>query len=203
LGWSAFIGYQLWDGKNNSKINIGGLSMIRITESEFKRVIKAKGVKGWNAWYMENELALEPAVCPSLEELEEELKWKMYIDLDGADLSNMNLDGIILNHADCMGANLTNTSLKGALLRGVQFTGSTLMYADLTDADLLFSNLEKADLRGAILKNANLLGIVTDAETRLEGCDFSSVKEYMSFADAVKKLLNLDITKVKVKRIED
>jgi uncharacterized protein YjbI with pentapeptide repeats len=177
--------------------------MRKITESEFKRVIKTKGIKGWNAWYMENELALEPAVCPSLEELEEELKWKIHIDLCGADLSDMNLDGIILNHADCREANFTNTSLKGASLRVVQFTGSTLMYADLTDADLFLSNLEKADLRGAILKNASLLGIGTNAETRFDGCDFSSVREYMSFADAVKKLLNLDITKAKVERIED
>ncbi len=177
--------------------------MKEITESEFKQVIKNKGVKGWNAWYMENEVALEPAVCPTIEELEEELEWKIKINLCGADLSNMNLDGVILNFATCMETNFTNTSLKGSLLRGVEFTGSRLLYADLTDADLFLSILCRADLRGTILKNTSLLGIWTDAETRFDGCDFSSVREYMPFADAVKKLLNIDITKAKVEKIED
>ncbi len=178
--------------------------MKEINEVEFKEFIKTKGVEGWNVWYRENETALEPAVCPTLKELEEELKWKIRINLCEANLSNMNLNGVILDHADCRGANFTNTSLEGASLFVVDFTGSTLLYANLTDANLTFSNLEKADFRGAILKNTSLMGILTDKETRLDGCDFSSVREYMSFADATKKLLNIDITKdVKVEKIVD
>ena len=178
--------------------------MKEINEAEFKEIIRTKGVEGWNAWYMENETALEPAVCPTIEELDKEMEWKICIDLCGIDLSDMKLDGIILNHAYCRKANFINSSLKGAALINVKFTESKLLYANLTDADLSFSNLEKADLRGAILKNASLIGIWTDNETRFDGCDFTSVREYMSFADAAKKLLNIDITKdVKVEKIEN
>ena len=177
--------------------------MKEINETNFKEFIKTKGIKGWNEWYMENEVALEPAGGHTIEELEKELEWKIDIDLCRADLSNTNLDGIILNFATCMETNFTNTSLKGASLRGIKFTGSKLLYADLTDADLFLSILVKTDLRGAILKNTRLLGIWTDAETRFDGCDFSSVREYMSFADAAKKLLNIDISKAKVEKITD
>lgn len=88
------------------------------------------------------------------------------IDLQGANLAQLNLSGISLKRANLQKANLgqsrlIDATLDGANLRRAHLTDADLhkarfVGADLQGARLLSTNLEEAKFPGANLKNANL-----------------------------------------------
>ena len=92
------------------------------------------------------------------------------LDLQGANLLDVNLSGANLGRADLREAllsgaglnraNLRKTDLSGADLRGADLRGANLAGCVLCNADLSNTNLAGADLSGADLEEANLSGAV-------------------------------------------
>jgi hypothetical protein len=146
-----------------------------------------RGVDAWNEWRTAN-----PAIQPSLPEVDlsgRDLSWADLsganlagADLDGADLTSVNLKMGNLVGADLAGADLSGADLYKADLRGVFAVGanltsaylaeSCLVEADLRGAKLSSSNLALADLSRANLVGADLAGAeISDADIR--GADVS------------------------------
>jgi len=80
------------------------------------------------------------------------------IELQHANLSQVELEGADLHEAKLQGANLFNADLHEAKLQGAKLQGANLWVANLTGADLHGADLHGADLRGADLRGANLSG---------------------------------------------
>ncbi len=107
----------------------------------------------------------------------EVMGFRLYADLQGAELNDTRLSGINLTAAKLRGAkleraDLSRTALQGAdlrrtLLRGAKLNASGLAQADLSSADLWTADLRGSDLRGSDLRGANL------QYTRFEGADLS------------------------------
>lgn len=108
-----------------------------------------------------------------------------WLDLAGADLSNLDLHGIFLpdarlqkavleeanlQEANLWGANLQEANLYDADLRGATLVSANLQEANLYDADLQRAELWGADLRGANLWGADLRG-ATLVNADLQGAD--------------------------------
>lgn len=117
-----------------------------------------KGVKTWNDWRAENPEA--------------------FIDLNNANLSDIDLSGC---------------NLAGAWLNKVNFSGSNLNNANLTDAKLDDANLQKATLIKASLKNSYL------RQTFLLQADLSAAdlsESVLTYADLrVSNLSGVNFTK--------
>jgi hypothetical protein len=106
------------------------------------KILKDRGVDGWNEWRREN-----PKVEPIL---------------IGAKLAQKNLEGVNLSDAILRGAGLNHANLKGA----------NLDRADLYNASLLNVVMADASLRGAVLNQATVNGDlrrVTLTGARLRG----------------------------------
>jgi len=109
-----------------------------------KQVILLKqGVKIWNKWRKEN------------------LETRIKIDLPGiqlnrADLSNINLNDANLNGANLSGADLSNAHLHRANLSGANLSGTNLSGANLHKANLISADLKRTDLSGALLSKSDL-----------------------------------------------
>jgi pentapeptide repeat protein len=106
-------------------------------------------------------------------------KGQRIVDLDGADLSNVDLFYVNLNGADLSKVNLREANLFHANLSGANLILTVLTAADLGEADLNGANLEKAFLDGgtvlsfADLSGANLQGTILKG-TNLQGTKVTS-----------------------------
>jgi uncharacterized protein YjbI with pentapeptide repeats len=78
------------------------------------------------------------------------------VDLRGAKLSEVNLGHVRLNNADLADADLSQADLRSAKLVRVNLRNATLSTAILTDADLSEADLYRAGLEEADLSAANL-----------------------------------------------
>lgn len=87
------------------------------------------------------------------------------LDLDGAELSDLDFSGRSLKGVFLKDANLQRSAFAGADLAGALLAG-----ADLGEARLDGANLTAADLTGARLERASLVG------ARLDAADFSRVR---------------------------
>ena len=108
--------------------------------NEEQLAILKQGVEVWNKWREDNPDVL--------------------IDLNGADLSDINLCFAELSHANLREAHLVGTDLSYANLRETELIGAdlqeaTLFRVDLRDADLRLANFDKANLSEAKLRCAN------------------------------------------------
>jgi hypothetical protein len=99
--------------------------------------ILARGAATWNQWRLEN-----PDVA---------------IDLEAADLKQMNLENV----------NLATTDLKKANLAFADFNRANLAFADLESAIFSYANFEGANFTGANLENAYM------EDANLRGANFS------------------------------
>ncbi|MDY6784919.1 MAG: pentapeptide repeat-containing protein [Cyanobacteriota bacterium] len=79
-------------------------------------------------------------------------------NLQGANLNNAVLDEVKLIAANLIGANLEGASLRKAKLMGANLRSANLVNADLTGADLSDTNLQGVDLTGANLTSVELMG---------------------------------------------
>lgn len=94
-------------------------------------------------------------------------------DWVGENIGAVNLDEAQLENIDARGVNLGKASLRGANLRGANLTDANFRAAFLNDADLRGANLTGADLRwcklsGAKLEGAIVTGALYDVGTRLD-----------------------------------
>lgn len=115
--------------------------------------------------------------------LESEVIGKAKLNLNGADLREIDLAHAELFLAKLAGANLFQAdlfqaNLFRAELIGANLTGADLRYANLTEACLILANLAGADLhnanlRGAALGDANLIG------ADLTGANLTGAVRYM------------------------
>jgi hypothetical protein len=78
--------------------------------------------------------------------------------LDGLDLNEAQLDEIQAPHARWRGVNLQGADLRNACLHDADLRGSNLRNADLSGADLRYCDLSDADLSGANLNGTMLEG---------------------------------------------
>jgi hypothetical protein len=74
---------------------------------------------------------------------------KTSLDFHDQDFANINLNG-----ADLSEVNLIDSKLKGATLEFANLYGANLMGTDLTEANLHYATLKYANLENAILKNS-------------------------------------------------
>ncbi len=79
------------------------------------------------------------------------------VNLEKADLSNLNLTGISLKQANLKGANLSQAILSKANLEEANLEKADFQNADLTEANLRNANLEEAKLDAANLTSAILI----------------------------------------------
>lgn len=111
-----------------------------------------------------------------------------------ADFSNANLVRSTWQGSDLSEANFRGANLEKADLSASQLKRANLSNTNLQNANLSYANLSTADLRGSNLVGANFLGVTfttesvaddgqflkkippTDAKTKIEGVDFSEVK---------------------------
>jgi len=102
----------------------------------------------------------------------------------GAPLEEVNLDGADLSDLDFEGRSLAGASLRGADLRRARLAGAKLTGASLAEADLGDAVLDGADLTGADLKGARI-DRTRFANATLDLADFSgAVGENATFAGA-------------------
>lgn len=80
----------------------------------------------------------------------------MRLDLDGANLRDLDLSGMDLSYASLRGALLTRTKLTGAKLDCADLDNSNIIGADLDSATLNRASLSWAKLTGANCKAARL-----------------------------------------------
>lgn len=107
------------------------------------------------------------------------------LDLDGADLSDLDfsgrsMKGVFLKDAKLERSAFTGANLEGALLAGAELGEARLDGANLTGADLTGARLERAVLAGARLDGADL-SRVRAASANFDGCEGDATL----FADAV------------------
>lgn len=117
------------------------------------------------------------------------------IDLQLAELSDMNLDGVNFTDAVLNGANLSGTSMKraqmvraaliGANLANADLAHANLTHANLTRANLAFSNLENAMLPYARLRKANLSAADLSKARAEDAVFFSADLSYATLKMAV------------------
>lgn len=79
------------------------------------------------------------------------------VNLQYADLRNMDLHKANLRHADLRGANLWQVNLQDAILYKADLRGADIRNANLKGAVLDNADLESADLRGANLTGALMI----------------------------------------------
>jgi uncharacterized protein YjbI with pentapeptide repeats len=126
--------------------------------NESQLAIIKQGVKAWDNWRAENP--------------------QEFIDLNDADLSDIELSGCNLAGAWLNRVNLSGTNLNDANLSGARIENSNLKKADFINADLKGCYLRESFLLQINLSGANLSGaVITDADLRssnLSGADFTS-----------------------------
>ena len=119
--------------------------------------ILKQGVEVWNKWREENT--------------------DIKIDLEGADLSNMELQGANLHSAHLYRANLTTANLRDAVLTHAELGASAIIATNLSRANLEQAILIRAAMTGANLQKANLRSttftFVNLDGAALNGSDFS------------------------------
>lgn len=120
-------------------------------------LILKQGVKKWNEWRIEHEVA--------------------QIDLNGADLSaldlrEVNLSDTGLDNVDFRETDLTKADLSFANLASARFTTAMLSGVNLRDSMLWEATFRDADLIAADLRNADLIMTIFQFGD-LNGADFS------------------------------
>jgi uncharacterized protein YjbI with pentapeptide repeats len=79
------------------------------------------------------------------------------IDLEGANLQELDLGGVNFTQANLKHANLVGCNLQEACLNKADLYGAKLFEADLDKASLIATNLEKANLTNASLNETKLI----------------------------------------------
>ena len=100
-----------------------------------------------------------------------ELVRKIKINLQGANLRNVDLQG-----ANLRGANLQGVDLRGADLQYAYLRGANLRDVDLQNANLRGVDLQGADLQGADLRDAEFQGADLDFSCLPLWCGSSNIK---------------------------
>ncbi len=93
------------------------------------------------------------------------------LNLDEAELTNLELDNIDLSKVSLKGATLKKCSLRNADLISANLEGADLQQNDFSNAKLIAARLNHANLSGSILTNANMLTAST-RNAKLENIDF-------------------------------
>lgn len=120
-----------------------------------------KGPQYWNDWRTANPdtvIDLNDANLSNLDLSGADLReaWLNQVDFSGANLSGANLSNARLDGANLQKTNLTRADLRKAHLREAFLLQSILNKADLSEAVLTYADLRKADLSEANFNNANL-----------------------------------------------
>lgn len=143
------------------------------------------------------------AIVDFRKELNYILEIGQYIDLRGAELSQVNLSGLQLDHARLDAANLQAANLEGTFLLGAhlekadlgnaKLESAILSQAHMEGAQLQEAHLESADLRNVHLEDANLNSAYV-AGTFLIGAFFSNTTSLngISLSDPVHGSVLLD-----------
>ena len=164
------------------------------------KILKEKGVKGWNKWRNANwkikvDLSRADLIRVSLSRAE----------LNGANLSETDLRGADLSEANLSGANLSKASLSRANLSEANFNWADLSWADLSEANfsavtLVGANLHHANLSGAKFIGANLSDTdLSRANVRgaiLRGANLSRV-DFSGAHLAATSFLDVDLSQTK------
>ncbi len=144
--------------------------------------ILKQGVDVWNTWREENPNIAIDLSYADLAELELHDSLLRGINLNSAELTEVDFQGSNLREANFDNANLTNanlclTDLHLAKLYNANLSGATLEMSSLVSSSLEKANLEKADLSLADLSDANLRGVnlsdATLSQTNFENVDLS------------------------------
>ena len=169
----ALIEDSNFEDVNTFYANLAG---IRIGKSRRNLLIK-KGVEtvevGWSKMpvipYNQKQYDLLRTSVTDWNEWRKTIKPqdKIYINLQGADLSTFELDGANLSDADLQGATFIGTSLKEVNLENANLAAANLQKASLHKANLTNTNMLGCDLRWAYLDEATIEGAA------LYGCDLS------------------------------
>jgi len=92
------------------------------------------------------------------------------VNLENADLREVDFEGVNLQKANLKNADLREADLEGVNLQKVNLQRSDLRLTNLRETNLWMADLHKADLRGADLTNADLEGADLEG-TDLRGAD--------------------------------
>jgi hypothetical protein len=125
--------------------------------------ILREGVESWNRWRKR-----EPSVKPMLCGLRVDNPWGFGVNMDRADLRNVDFRAADLPHTNFVGADLREADFTGASLRGACFDEADLRGAKFIRVDLhakmsagsvdvlMATSFRNADLRNAVFHIANL-----------------------------------------------
>jgi len=142
-------------------INVGNVEALSIVSAAFLYVLEGgKRRRREHVEAMEVILACQQAGArlshtrnEALELLSQSGLW-----LDGLDLNQAQLQELQVPHARWRGVQLQGANLQRACLRDADLQGSDLGHADLRDADLSHADLRHCNLRGCDLRGAQLEG---------------------------------------------
>ena len=118
--------------------------------------------KHYQAWQVINAAQGKPGSGGRIDALQDLTRDEVsldYVDLSGANLTNINIESAKLSFADLSGASLLGANLARADLSMARLSRAILGGANLTEANLLGANLSRARLPGANLSKANLWGV--------------------------------------------
>ena len=122
---------------------------------------------------------------------------EMRLDLEGADLREINLEGADLREINLEGADLQESNLPSSDLRGAKLWRADLRNVDFASANLQGAMLSQVRLGGSILDNANLRGAsffdANLARLSMESADLSGANlQYASLTESWVANANFD-----------
>ena len=122
----------------------------------------SRGGKAWNAWRRQN-----PGINPDLSRASLKEAGRADLRSEGNPILIAAIEEMHENFLDLSGADLSNVTWFGARLSNSRLVGANLAGADLSDADLTYAQLQQASFVCATLEGADL------AEADLTGCDLT------------------------------
>jgi hypothetical protein len=123
-----------------------------------------KGVRAWNEWQASHHgmIDLSRAALAGIDLGPIDVRTHLELDLanlTNVDLVKANLGGASFVNADLTGANLRGANLSGADLWGTSLDGANLTGTLLYDTDFTEASLARTDFRGAVMEGTRFSGV--------------------------------------------
>ncbi len=161
------------------------------SKEHFERLLESakenNKFRRWNEWREKNpvlSIDLEGANIANLDLQESDLEKAnlrqanlRFTNLEKAFLEKADLQYSDLRHANLVSAHLTGTNLEGARLEGANLAKAHLWWANCKEACLQYANLEEAALGEASLEGANLYKVTNITVEQI--CQSRNVREIM------------------------
>jgi aldose sugar dehydrogenase len=93
-----------------------------------------------------------------------------YSNLENVDLKNAKIKSSNFTYANLSNADLEEVDLRASDMSHVDFSGANLKDVRLSHSDLSYVDFSGADLTGLYYHSSDITGVITNNETKIDGC---------------------------------